>query len=45
LQEGNVDGILLLEYEFEIVNIFEQTLEEQGFIVSAFKDPTLALEM
>lgn len=40
----NADAILMLDDEFDIVNIFTRALERQGFHVIGFTEPTLALD-
>ena len=39
-----VDGILLLDDEFDIVTLFTQALKEQGFLVVGFTESLLALD-
>jgi response regulator RpfG family c-di-GMP phosphodiesterase len=40
----NTDTILMLDDEFDIMNIFTLALEQQGFHVVGFTEPLLALE-
>jgi DNA-binding NtrC family response regulator len=40
----NADAILMLDDEFDIVNIFTRALERQGFYVIGFTEPMLALD-
>jgi DNA-binding NtrC family response regulator len=40
----NADAILILDDEFDIVNIFTRALEQQGFYVIGFTEPMLALD-
>jgi DNA-binding NtrC family response regulator len=40
----NADAILMLDDEFDIVNIFTRALERQGFYVIGFTEPLLALD-
>jgi DNA-binding response OmpR family regulator len=40
----NTGAILMLDDEFDIVNIFTLALERQGFQVVGFTDPMLALD-
>jgi DNA-binding NtrC family response regulator len=40
----NADTILMLDDEFDIMNIFTLALEKQGFHVIAFTEPMLALD-
>ena len=41
---SNANTVLLLDDEFDIITVFKQGLEKQGFRVFAFTDPLLALE-
>jgi DNA-binding NtrC family response regulator len=40
----NADAILMLDDEFDIVNIFTRALEQPGFYVIGFTEPMLALD-
>ena len=40
----NANTVLLLDDEFDIIPVFKQGLEKQGFHVFAFTDPLLAWE-
>jgi DNA-binding NtrC family response regulator len=39
-----VNGILIVDDEFDITTVLRQGLEKQGFLVFGFTDPLLALE-
>jgi CheY-like chemotaxis protein len=41
---SNANTVLLLDDEFDIITVFKQGLEKQGFHVFAFTDPLLAWE-
>jgi DNA-binding response OmpR family regulator len=40
----NADAILMLDDEFDIMNVFTLALEQQGFHVIGFTEPLLALD-
>ncbi len=40
----NADTILMLDDEFDIMNMFTRALQHQGFHVFGFTEPSLALE-
>jgi DNA-binding NtrC family response regulator len=41
---NGTDWVMIIDDEFDIVNIFKQGLERRGFHVFGFTEPTLALE-
>jgi len=43
-EQNGPNTVLLLDDEFDIVNVFKQGLERRGFQVFAFTDPLIALE-
>jgi DNA-binding NtrC family response regulator len=42
--QSQVKAILVLDDEFDIISVIKQGIDKQGFRVSAFTDPYLALE-